>query len=188
MGQEGPRENGPVVQPVAWVKYQGWEMAWHTLIIIILIIIIGNFLTRLTFCSLLYVSYCTQFTLVTTSHTTLLDVFSKHLRKGRRPIMLLIAICVFCYSIGLLICSQVYFSSLYGLNMKPCTSKFAHYMLQQWKMFVKGSALLSENDGYRQRELVLSNSEQLTTCHQWNEVLMLLKNILQCSMFRIHWF
>lgn len=49
----------------------------------------------------------TQFTLVTTAHTTLLDVFSKQLRRGRRPLFLLFAICIFCFLVGLVITTRV---------------------------------------------------------------------------------
>lgn len=48
-----------------------------------------------------------QFTLVTTTHTTLLDVFSKHLRKGRRPLLLLLALCMVGFLIGMTICTRV---------------------------------------------------------------------------------
>ncbi|ELU09479.1 hypothetical protein CAPTEDRAFT_115714 [Capitella teleta] len=48
----------------------------------------------------------TQFTLVTTTHTTLMDVFSRHLRRGRRPLLLLLAICMFSFLVGLIITTQ----------------------------------------------------------------------------------
>ncbi len=48
-----------------------------------------------------------QFTLVTTAHTTLLDVMASRLRRGRRPLVLLGVICTACYCVGLFICTQV---------------------------------------------------------------------------------
>ena len=49
----------------------------------------------------------TQITLVTTSHTTLLDVFDASLRRGRRPLMLLAALCVLGYLLGLVMTTRV---------------------------------------------------------------------------------
>lgn len=43
----------------------------------------------------------TQFTLVTTVHTTIMDVFSKFFKVQRRRIILLLSICICCYILGL---------------------------------------------------------------------------------------
>ena len=49
----------------------------------------------------------TQMTLVTTSHTTLLDVFASTLRKGQRPLMVLAVLCVLGYLLGLVMTTRV---------------------------------------------------------------------------------
>ncbi|CAD5114513.1 DgyrCDS3637 [Dimorphilus gyrociliatus] len=43
----------------------------------------------------------TQFTLVTTVHTTIMDVFQKYFKVPRRRILLLLTICIVCYLFGL---------------------------------------------------------------------------------------
>lgn len=43
---------------------------------------------------------------MTSSHTTLLDIFPGVLRKGRRPLLLLLVICLFCYLVGLIITTR----------------------------------------------------------------------------------
>ncbi|KAK2169497.1 hypothetical protein LSH36_9g04017 [Paralvinella palmiformis] len=48
----------------------------------------------------------TQFTIVATSHTTLLDVFPDTLRKGHRPLILLLVICTVCFILGLPLTTQ----------------------------------------------------------------------------------
>ncbi|KAK2156903.1 hypothetical protein LSH36_202g04000 [Paralvinella palmiformis] len=67
----------------------------------------------------------TQFTLVTTAHTTLLDAFSDTLRHGRRPLFLLLGMCAFCF--------------LAGLSM---TTKSGMYILQLMDSYAPSYSLL----------------------------------------------
>lgn len=74
---------------------------------------------------LISVGIGTQFTVVSTTQTTLLDVFPNTLRKGRRPLMLLLAICTTCFILGL-----------------PLTTKGGMYVLQLMDTYVASYALL----------------------------------------------
>ncbi|XP_064650709.1 sodium- and chloride-dependent glycine transporter 1-like isoform X4 [Lineus longissimus] len=60
----------------------------------------------LFFSMLLTLGLGTQFAVVNTVHTTLLDRFPKILRKGKRPAFTLVGICLVCYLIGLGCCSE----------------------------------------------------------------------------------
>ncbi|KAK2180985.1 hypothetical protein NP493_418g00000 [Ridgeia piscesae] len=48
----------------------------------------------------------TQFSVVTTLHTTLLDVFPNTLRHGKRPMLVMICICLIGYLLGLSCCTR----------------------------------------------------------------------------------
>lgn len=48
----------------------------------------------------------TQFSTVTTVHTTLLDVFPRTLRIGRRPSYLMLLLCVLGFILGLVCCTR----------------------------------------------------------------------------------
>lgn len=67
----------------------------------------------LFFAMLITLGLGTQFSVVTTVHTTLLDVFPNFLRRGRRPSYLMIVICLFGFVLGL-----------------SCTTRGGMYMLQ----------------------------------------------------------
>jgi solute carrier family 6 amino acid transporter-like protein 5/7/9/14 len=60
----------------------------------------------LFFLMLITLGLGTQFSTVTTVHTTLLDVFPNYLRVGRRPTMLMGAICLVGYILGLSVCTR----------------------------------------------------------------------------------
>ena len=49
----------------------------------------------------------TQFSVVVTVHTTLLDSFPELLRRGKRPMLVLIGICCVGYILGLSCCTRV---------------------------------------------------------------------------------
>lgn len=67
----------------------------------------------LFFLMLLTLGLGTQFAVVTTVHTTLLDVFPNLLRKGKRPMFVMLGICIFGYLVGL-----------------SCTTRGGIYLLQ----------------------------------------------------------
>ena len=48
-----------------------------------------------------------QFSVVTTLHTTLLDVFPNTLRHGKRPMLVMLTICLIGYLLGLTCCTRV---------------------------------------------------------------------------------
>ena len=49
----------------------------------------------------------TQFSVVCTVHTTLLDVFPASLRRGRRPTLLMVLLCIIGFMMGLICCTRV---------------------------------------------------------------------------------
>jgi len=63
----------------------------------------------LFFSMLITLGLGTQFSVITTIHTTLLDVFPDTLRKNRRPTFLIIVICVLGFLLGLTCCTRVCF-------------------------------------------------------------------------------
>ncbi|CAD5120424.1 DgyrCDS8991 [Dimorphilus gyrociliatus] len=67
----------------------------------------------LFFLMLLTLGLGTQFAVVTTVHTTLLDVFPSVLRRGKRPMLVMLGICIFGYLVGL-----------------SCTTRGGIYLLQ----------------------------------------------------------
>ncbi|KAK2155964.1 hypothetical protein LSH36_225g01061 [Paralvinella palmiformis] len=60
----------------------------------------------LFFSMLITLGLGTQFSVITTIHTTLLDVFPDTLRKNRRPTFLIIVICVLGFLLGLTCCTR----------------------------------------------------------------------------------
>ena len=61
----------------------------------------------LFFMMLITLGLGTQFSVVTTVHTTLLDVFPAVLRQGRRPTYLMVLISLVGYLLGLSCCTRV---------------------------------------------------------------------------------
>ena len=92
--------------PVSEVATQGAGLAFIVYPSVVTRLPISPLWAILFMLMLINLGIGTQFTLVTTAHTTLLDVFSKYLRKGRRPLLLLLTICLFCYLMGLIITTR----------------------------------------------------------------------------------
>ncbi|XP_074653267.1 sodium-dependent proline transporter-like isoform X2 [Tubulanus polymorphus] len=67
---------------------------------------ISPFWAIIFFAMLLTLGMGTQFAVVTTVHTTIVDTFHTHLRKGRRSQILLACICFGCFLLGLTCCSR----------------------------------------------------------------------------------
>jgi solute carrier family 6 amino acid transporter-like protein 5/7/9/14 len=61
----------------------------------------------LFFAMLITLGLGTQFSVITAIHTTLLDVFPQYLRKGKRPTLLMILICILGFLLGLSCCTRV---------------------------------------------------------------------------------
>lgn len=60
----------------------------------------------LFFAMLITLGLGTQFSVVTTIHTTLLDVFPHTLRVGRRPMLVMVLVCFVGFLLGLICCTQ----------------------------------------------------------------------------------
>ena len=61
----------------------------------------------LFFMMLITLGMGTQFSVVCTVHTTLLDVFPTFLRKGRRPTFVMMTLCCIGFCMGLICCTRV---------------------------------------------------------------------------------
>ena len=59
------------------------------------------------YCEVIVIVPCLQFSVVTTLHTTLLDVFPNTLRHGKRPMFVMLTICLIGYLLGLTCCTRV---------------------------------------------------------------------------------